>query len=313
MQRNQSFGLTLIVIAAVLFSVNGGVSRAVMWHGVDPSTLTTVRLTGTFAALLVFALLFDRSALAIPRGRTAVMFVVLGLIGLASLQWLYFVAIDRIPLGLALLLEYTAPVLVALFARFVQHLRVKRRMWLGIALSLVGLAVATEIWSGLAFDGVGVGAALAAAFCFATYFIIGEEGVATIPPLRVAIWGFGIGAVALNCFAPITDVFGALDESSSLFGRLGGAHVPLWLMLLWVVVLGTLAPFCCELIALRHVPAVTATMFSMTEPIGAFLVGWAWYAENLGPVTLIGCATVVAGIVLAQTAHSTRMHEPLVT
>lgn len=312
MHRNAAFGLILVAAAAVLFAVNGGVARAVMWHGVDASTLTTFRVTGTFVALALFALAFERSAFQIPRGRTAVMFVALGVLGLAMLQWLYFVAIDRIPLGLALLLEYTAPLLVALFARFVQHQKVKNRMWLGLGLSLLGLAAATEIWNGLELDTVGVGAALAAAVCFATYFLIGEAGVATVSPRRVAVWGFGIGSVALNAFVPVTEVFGSLGDSASLSGRLAGHHLPVWMLLAWVVLLGTVTPFLCELVALKHVPATTATTVSMLEPVGSFALGWAWYSEGLGPVTLAGCALVVVGIVLGQSAREAT-YEPVIT
>lgn len=313
MQRNPTYGLVLVVISAVLFIINSGVSRASLWNGIDAGSLTSVRITGTFVVLLVVAVIAERSALEVPRGRVLVMFVMLGVVGIALLQWLYFIAIDRIPLGLALLLEYTAPLLVALFARFVQHQQVKRRMWIGLGLALVGLATATQIWSGLSFDSIGVAAGLGAAVCFATYFLIGEEGVATISPMRVALWGFGIAALAINLFAPVTAVFDQLGDDASLHGRLADLHLPLWVLLGWVVLMGTLAPFTLELVALRHIPATTATTFSMLEPVGAFVIGWAWYGEDLGPVTVLGCGLVVIGIILAQTSRRTSIYDPVLT
>ena len=121
----------------------------------------------------------------------AVLIVVHGLVGVAALQWTYFVAIDRLPVGMALLLEYQAPILVALWARFVQGERVRGRLWVGLALAWGGLAAATGIWHGLTFDRVGVLAGLAAAVCFATYFLIGEHGVGVLDPVRVIVWSFG--------------------------------------------------------------------------------------------------------------------------
>ena len=94
-----------------------------------------------------------------------------GVTGVALVQYFYFVAIDRLPVGIALLIEFTAPVLVALFARFVYGEQVRRRMWLGIACSLGGLALVAEVWDGLTLDTVGVLAAFAAAVSLATYFL----------------------------------------------------------------------------------------------------------------------------------------------
>jgi drug/metabolite transporter (DMT)-like permease len=119
--RNPTLGLVLVVLGAVLFIQNAGVSRIALRAGVDPLTLTTTRVTGTVVVLLVAALLFRRDALRPPTGRLGLLIVAHGLVGVAALQWTYFVAIDRLPVGMALLLEYQAPILVALWARFVQH------------------------------------------------------------------------------------------------------------------------------------------------------------------------------------------------
>src|SRR5690242_19967380 len=266
--------------------------------------LTTIRVTMTFAVLLVVAALFRRSALRPPSGRMLALVVAHGLIGVAALQWTYFVAIDRLPVGMALLLEYQAPVLVALWARFGQHEQVRPRLWLGLVLAVVGLAAATEVWKGAKFDSVGVLAGLAAAICFAGYFLIGEAGVGSLDPLRVILWSFGVATVALNVITPITGFdAGPLTRHVSLRAALDAHAVPLWLVLGWVVVLGTLVPFFAELSALSFVKATTVTVIALLEPIGVSALGWAWFHESLGPVAILGCVAVVAGIVLAQSAR----------
>src|SRR4051812_38017016 len=138
--------------------------------------LTTIRVTMTFAVLLGVATLFRRSALRPPSGRLLALVLVHGLVGVALLQWTYFVAIDRLPVGMALLLEYQAPILVALWARFVQHEQVRPRLWLGLGLAWGGLAAATGIWRGLTLDALGILGGAGAAVCFAAYFLIGEHG-----------------------------------------------------------------------------------------------------------------------------------------
>jgi drug/metabolite transporter (DMT)-like permease len=301
-QRSPTVGLALVTAGAALFIVNAGASRVALRAGVDPLALTTVRVTGTVLALALFALVFRRGALRPPTGRLAALIVVHGVVGVAAPQWTYFVAIDRLPVGMALLLE--APILVALWARFVQKEAVRARMWVGLALAMTGLAAATGIGRGLAFDAVGIAAGLGAAVSFATYFLIGEHGVGRIDPLRVILWSFGVALVALNAVDPLTGFdTGRLGRPAPLLGRLAAHALPIWGVLAWVVVLGTLAPFALELSALRHLPATTVTMVAMLEPVGVSALGWVWFYESLDTVALVGGVAVVAGIVLAQSAR----------
>lgn len=313
--RSPALGVGLVVLGASCFVVNAGVSRVALRNGVDPAMLTTLRVTATFAILLGVALCFRRTALRPPSGRQLALVVAHGLVGVAALQWTYFVAIDRLPVGMALLLEYQAPVLVALWAWLVQRQQVKPRLWLGLALALGGLAAATEIWKGATFDGIGVLAGFAAAVCFAGYFLIGEAGVEDIDPLRMILWSFGVATVAINAFKPLWDFDTArLGEDVTLLGVLDHLHAPLWLVLGWVVVLGTVVPFFAELFALSFVRATTVTVIAMLEPIGVSALGWAWFDESLGPVAIVGCVAVVAGILVAQSARPEHPADaPLVT
>ena len=304
--RRPSVGFGLVGLGATLFIVNAGVSRAVLRAGVSAVELTSMRVTGTVLVLLLAAVCVRRTALRPPRGRLALLLVVHGLVGVAALQWTYFVAIDRLPVGLALLLEFQAPLLVVLWARFVQGEAVRRRVWVGLGLALLGLTAATGLLSGgLAFDGVGLLAGLAAAVCFATYFLLGEHGVAELDPLRMVLWSFAVAAVAINVVAPVwhfpADV---LAGETSLLGRLDAVVLPAALLVGWVVVLGTLVPFGAEILALRHLSASTVTMVAMLEPVGVSVLGWLWFRELLGPVATVGCTLVLAGILAAQTGRA---------
>jgi drug/metabolite transporter (DMT)-like permease len=312
--RRPALGVGLVALAALCFTLNAGVSRVALRGGVDATMLTTVRATMTFLVLVLIAAVFRRSALRPPSGRLLVLLLAHGLVGVAALQWAYFVAIDRLPVGMALLLEYQAPILVALWARFVQREPVSSRLWFGLALAVVGLAAATEVWSGATFDGLGVVAGLAAAVCFAGYFLIGEAGVSQHDPLRVILWSFAVASTALNVLNPLTGFdTGLLDERVSLLGELSQHRVPLWLVLAWVVVLGTLVPFFAELFALSFVRATTVTVIAMMEPIGVSALGWAWFGESLGVIAVIGCVAVIAGILLAQAARLAHDEPPLIT
>ena len=302
--RNPALGLGLVAFGALLFVQNAGVSRVALRAGVYPTALTTLRVTGTAVLLVLVAAVFRRDALRPPGGRLGLLLVVNGLVGVAALQWTYFVAIDRLPVGMALLLEYQAPILVALWARYMQHERVRPRLWVGLALAWAGLAAATGIWRGLTFDVVGVLGGLGAAVCFATYFLIGEHGVGRLDPLRVILWSFLVATVGLNIVHPLTGArLDLLGDRVSLLGRLADHTAPVWAVLAWIVVVGTVLPFGVALLALRHLPATTVTMVAMLEPIGVSALGWVWFSEALDTVALLGGVAVVVGIVLAQSAR----------
>ena len=312
-QRRPGLGYTLVLVGASFFIVNAGVSRVLLRNGVDPASLTTARVTGTAVVLLVVCAVFRRSALRPPPRDLRWLLLLHGVVGVAGLQWAYFVAIDRLPVGLALLLEYLAPVLVALWAYFVQGEHLRARAWVGLGLALTGLALATGVVQGeLRFDGLGVLAGLAAAVCFATYFLVGEHGIARLEPVRVVLWAFTIGAVAMNLADPIWEFpVHVLDDEVPMLGRLDSFTAPAALLLAWVIVLGTLLPFGIELAAMSHLSASTVTTVAMLEPVGVAALGWVWFREELGAVAVLGCTLVMVGVLLAQTGRRVEHeHEP---
>jgi drug/metabolite transporter (DMT)-like permease len=300
--RNPRLGYLLVVTAAVLFGLNGGVSRVAMGSGLDPASFTTLRITGATLVFVGYAACFRRSALRRPRGSALLLVIALGLVGVTALQLTYNVAIDRLPLGIALLIEYLAPVLVVLWVRFVRKEPVHGRMWFAVALAVVGLAIVGQVWHGLAFDGLGVVMALLAAVSFAAYFLLGEHHVGFDDPLRVILWAFVVATVAMNLIQPIWAT-PRLEGSTSLLGRLDQHAANPWLVIAVVVVLGTVVPFFLEMVALRHLAATVVTVVAMLEPVIANVLGWTWFRESLSPVQLVGALAVLAGIVLAQTAR----------
>ncbi len=296
-------GYLMVVTGAVLFGLNGGVSRVAMGSGLTPETFTTLRITGATAVFMLTALCIRRSALRPPTGSSLVLVVALGLVGVASLQLTYNIAITRLPLGIALLLEYLAPVLVILWVRFARKEAVHQRMWLAVALALGGLAVVGQVWTGLAFDGLGVVMGLLAAVSFATYFLLGEHNVGTTDPLRVILWAFVVATVVMNLVQPLWTV-PELDSRTSMLGRLDGWSVNPWIAVAAVVVLGTVVPFFLQLLALQHLPATVVTVIAMLEPVIANVLGWGWFRESLNGLQVVGVVAVLAGIVLAQTART---------
>ncbi|MGJ9422445.1 EamA family transporter [Aeromicrobium sp. CF3.5] len=301
--RIPRLGYLMVITGAALFGLNGGVSRVAIGADIDVETFTTLRITAAASVFALAALVLRPSALRPPRGRALLLVIALGLVGVAGLQLTYNIAITRLPLGIALLLEYLAPVLIVLWVRFVRHERVHPRMWVAVALALGGLAVVGQVWNGVTLDALGVAMGLAAAVCFATYFLLGEHQSENADPLHVIVWAFLVATLVMNMVQPVWTT-PSLGGTTSMLGRLDAFAIAPWVAVSVVVVLGTVAPFFLMLLALRHLPATVVTMVAMLEPVIATVLGWGWFAESLTVVQVVGVLAVLAGIVTAQTART---------
>ncbi|MGH9252501.1 MAG: EamA family transporter [Acidimicrobiales bacterium] len=310
MAANSRRGYAYVTLAAALFSVNACVSKVVLDAGIEPARLSAVRCTGAAVGIGLVLLAVAPGRLRLT-ARELPALAVLGIAGAALVQWLYFVAIDRIPVGIALLLEFTAPVLVALYTRVVLRQDVRARTWLAIALALCGLALVAQVGRDTGLDPVGVAAGLGAAACLATYFLVGSHTAATRDPASLTFYMFAFGALFWAVALPWWTFDPAvLAGEASMLGALDTLVVPVWVGIAWVILLGTLVPYSLNLAALRHISPTAVGVVGMSEPVGAALVAWAWLGQALTPVQVAGGFVVLAGIGLVQHAHPRSPAEP---
>lgn len=300
--RSPARGTTYALIGAALFGVNGSVAKVVLLTGLDPAQLTFLR--GLATALVSGAILVATDKAQFRIGRREVMgLAALGILGLAMLQWLYAIAISRLPVGVALLIEYTAVVMVALAAWLIFKERLERRVWWAIAAVLVGLAVVARIWDSH-LDALGVLAAAGAALAYAYYFLAGERLGARRPPMAIVFWAATFATAFWGVFSGWWTIpVAQLARSVSLTGALESVMVPAWLPLLWVLTLGAFVPFLLSFAALRHLSATAVGILAASEVLFAFATAWLWLGEALAPIEVAGAVLVLGGIVLAQTAR----------
>jgi drug/metabolite transporter (DMT)-like permease len=301
--RRPLLGYGMIFLASTLFAINGTVSKVIQDAGLSAARLTQVRSTGAFAGFALVLALTNRRALRL-RAREVPLLVVFGVCGLAFVQWFYFIAIHRLAIGIALLIQYLAPLLVALWARFVGHEEVRRRIWLALALALAGLSLVVEIWSGIALDARGVAACLAAALSYALYILVAEHAVATRDPISLSCYGFFFASLFWAAVQPWWSFpDGVVGRTTSLHGHLASLHLPVWTLVAWLIVLGAIVPFALVVAALRHVSATRAGIAAMLELPAATLVAFLWLGESLGLFQLLGGGIVLGAIALAQTSR----------
>jgi drug/metabolite transporter (DMT)-like permease len=293
----------MVLAAATLFGINGTVAKVALSSGLSSLRLTEARSAGAFLGLTLFALVRRPTSLRVAR-RELVRLAIFGSIGVAFVQLFYFLAIHRLAIAIALLIQYLGPLFVAIWARTFGHEHVRRRIWAALGLSLAGLTLMVQLWNGLELDGLGVLYAFIGALAYAFYLLVAEREVARRDTISLMAWGFFFATLFWSIVQPWSS-FPArtVARTVSLQGSLAGVHLPVWALVLWVVVLGSIAPFTLIVGALRHISATRAGVAAMLEPVVATVVAWAWLRESLDPAQLAGAAVVLAAIGLAQTAR----------
>jgi drug/metabolite transporter (DMT)-like permease len=299
--RRPLLGYLTYVAAATLFSLNGTVSKVQLLHGIPWYRLSQLRVTAAFLLLVVVVALTNRTALRLRRPELRRM-AVYGVLGIAATQSLYFVSILRLPVGVSLLFEFTAPIMVALWFRFVMREPVRDRVFGALLLAFLGLAMVAQVWQGLTLDLIGIVAGLGAAVALALYYIEGEKLVAERDPVSLTMWGFGFAAAFWALILPWWNFPWDTLSFSESFGGFGPA-LPGWAYATYMVVLGTVVPFALVLQSLRHLRATQASVVGMTEPVIASAIAWVFLGEVLAPVQIVGGAVVLVGIVLAETSR----------
>jgi drug/metabolite transporter (DMT)-like permease len=302
-ERRPAVGYAMVLSAALLFALNGTVSKVVLQSGISTLELTQVRALGAFLGFALLLAATGRARLRLTR-RELPYLVVFGVAGVALVQWLYFVSIGRLPIGIALLIEYIAPILIALWAWAVFKEAIRRRIWVALVLAVAGLSIVVEAWSGITLDSVGVAAALGAAVAYAVYVLMAERAVRWRDPASLTAYGFLFAGLFWAVVQPVWGFpVGRLDDGVSLLGHLERFTLPVWLLLLYVVVAGTMVTFLLVATALRHISATRVGIVAMLEPVAASGVAFLWLGESFGPAQLLGGGIVLTAILLAQTAR----------
>jgi len=298
----QRAGILALFIAALAFSVNGIVSKLVLEAGLSPLRLAEVRSTGAFAFFLIYLLIFKRSALRFDIKALPEM-LVYGIVGYAGVQFFYFVAILRMPVSVGLIIEFTAPIWIALWIRFVRKQHVPSSMWTAVFLAFSGLLLIAQVWRGLTFDGIGLIAAFLDAFALTAYFLLGEKWSKRAPTETLMLYGFGISMlfwwITLPLWTYPTEIF---TQEIDLRGQASGTLASGWMLILFVIIVGTIIPYTANLIGISKTSASSASVIGMLEPVLAGVFAWIWLSETFNAIQLVGAAAVITGIYIATKA-----------
>lgn len=303
-----TIGYVASTLGALLFGLNGVVIKIMMdGTGLTGFQVTQFRVAG--AALLMGATMFvlDRSTLRLPRAR--VLPVIAMGISVATLQATYAIAVHILPVGIALLLEYTATLAVALIAFFVFREHVKTRIWVAIGLVLAGLVVVAEVWN-TTLDPIGVIFALLASASLTAYFILGERQTGAMHPMAVGFWTMLVASVFWAFGSGWWNIDPAIFiEDIALTADPDGPQGPAWVLMAVNIVVGTFFSFALSLFAISKLKATRAGIVATSEILFAFFFAYLLLGEVLNLLQIAGATVVLVGIIIAQTARDGRAVE----
>ena len=294
--RLSGLGLLMAVASAAAFGTSGAVARSLLDAGWSPLALVTFRVGVGALLLLVPAVLALRGRWHLVRTH-ALRLAAYGTFAVAGAQLFYFSAIQHLSVGVALLIEYLAPVLIVAWMWGRHGRRPVRLTVVGVALSLVGLALVLDVTGGVRIELVGVVFALLAAVGLAVYFLLADQdddGTEPLPPIALAAGGLVVGFVVL-LLAGLSRLLPFRSSTADVV--LAGWTLPWWAPALELAVVAGSFAYVLGVAAVRRLRPTVASFVSLTEVVFAVLFAWWLLAELPTPVQLLGGVLIVAGVV----------------
>jgi drug/metabolite transporter (DMT)-like permease len=286
--RHPARGYALAVAGATMWALNGNLARYLLDDGVGALRLAQLRSLGSFLILLLVLGARRRDLLRVDR-REVPALLFLGICGLAAVHATYFLAIERLQIGVAVTIQYLAPLLLLVWLWAAHGRRLQPSLWGAVGLSVAGCFFVVRAYDVSALDGLGLVAAFGAAVSFAVYMVGSERAGHRHEPVTTLLWAFGFATLFWSFAEPWWGF--PLDELSSLRNALLAAGV---------VVVGTLLPFICMVAALRHIPAPRAAVVATLEPVLAAVFAYFIHDESLAAVQVAGGVAVLAAVIWVQ-------------
>lgn len=291
--------------AAILFGLNASTTKVIIGSGISAEQVVFIRSLFTGLIAISWVLLTNPRGLRVPL-KMIPKLILLGIIGVGLLQWSYSQAVFYLPIGIALLLEYTAVLWVPIIALLFFKERVKSQIWVGAALVLGGLAVVAQIWDSQ-LNPLGVVFAFLAAAALTVHLIAGERIQRTLPTNVTLAYGMSIATLFFLPFANLGSLnIGLLSSGIDLSGNLEGVEIPVWLALTFMGIFGSFLPMALTYAALKNLSATLVGVVATAETVLAALFALVWLGEEVTTTQLVGSIVVISGILLAQTARESK-------
>jgi drug/metabolite transporter (DMT)-like permease len=300
--RSVRAGLGFALLSAMSFGLSGTLAKGLLEAGWTPGAAVTARIA--LAALVMLA-----PGLVALRGRWQLLreharfVVVYGVVGVAVPQLAFFSAIERMQVGVALLIEFTAPAAVVMWLWLRQGQRPGALTAVGGVLAGLGLLLVLDLVSGADLDPVGVAWALLAMVGCATYFVMSGNGGDQLPPVVLAASGVVVGGAVLL----VAGVVGVLDMTwATAPASFQGVEVPWWLPVAGLAVVTCSLAYLFGIVGIRALGSRVASFVALLEVLFGLLFAWLLLGELPRAVQVAGGVAIVVGVVLVKLGEPRR-------
>ncbi len=289
-------GLAFALASAMAFGLSGALAKGLLVEGWSPAAAVTARIVVAALVLVPPALVALRGRWHLLR-RNVRMVVGYGVVAIAGCQFAYFSAVEHLQVGVALLLEYTAPVVVIVWLWLRHGQRPGVLIAVGSVVAGAGLVLVLDVVTGVGLDPIGVLWALLAMLCVATYFVLSAQQGNGLPPLVLAAAGMVVAAVALLLLGAVGLLEMAWSTGPATYA---GSEVPWWVAVLGLGVVTAAVAYTTGIAAGRRLGSRLASFVALNEVLFALAFAWLFLGEVPRAVQLVGGALILAGVVLVK-------------
>lgn len=282
-------GYLLAAAAACLWGLSGVISKHLFRADVRPIDLLSLRTLLATVLLVIIIAIANPKLLRIRKADLGY-FALLGFLGLAANQYLYYMALDLTSVAFALLLQYTAPLFLLAYGVIARTETMSAGKVIAALTAVSGCAMMVGGQAGGMGHASwrGVIPALGSAVCFAFYTRYGQIGLRKYSATTVLVYAFIFASVAWLVIRPVWRL--PLQSYSS----------QTWLFVLYLSSFASILPFALYLASLKYLEASRTNITSTLEPVVASAIAWIWLGEHMTTWQLAGGAAVLTGVVLLQ-------------
>ena len=293
---NSRNGLIFALLSAATFGVSGPFAKSLIESGWSPGGAVFARVAGGALVMMVIALAtqWPRLRQVSTHTRTVLLY---GVFAISGVQLCFFNAVQHLSVGVALLLEYLALIIVIGWVWMTKGARPSVQTLLGAAVALIGAAVVIDVFGSAEISAVGVAWGLAAAACLAVYFVISERADGDLHPVVLAASGLTVSAVVIGALGLV----GVLPLHFSASNAVVADHsVNVWLPVVALVLVSTVIAYLTGIAAITLLGPTIGSLVALTEVLCAVVAAWILVGESVTALQAVGGAAIIAGLVLAR-------------
>ncbi|MGV0154879.1 EamA family transporter [Rhodococcus sp. GB-02] len=297
---NSRNGLIFALLSAATFGVSGPFAKSLIESGWSPGGAVFARVAGGALVMMVIAVAtqWPRLRQVGAHTRTVLLY---GVFAISGVQLCFFNAVKHLSVGVALLLEYLAPIIVIGWVWITKGARPSVQTLLGAAVALIGAAVVIDVFGSAEISAVGVAWGLAAAACLAVYFVISERADGDLHPVVLAASGLTVSALVIGALGLV----GILPLEFSASNAVVAEHsVGVWLPVAVLVLVSTVIAYLTGIAAITLLGPTIGSLVALTEVLCAVLAAWILVGESVTALQAVGGASIIAGLVLARLGQS---------